>query len=77
MEFIGEGLSPDGENAMLFGRRSYDDILGQRTSVEEPNPFTDHLTNAREFVASRSADTRLAFPNSTLLRGEAGESVAS
>lgn len=71
--FMGEGMS--GGGAMLFGRRTYEDLLSYWTSNTEPNPFTDYLTHAPKYVVSRSAGTELAYPNSTLLAGEATETV--
>ncbi|MED7925220.1 dihydrofolate reductase family protein [Nonomuraea sp. LP-02] len=65
-----------GAAAMLFGRRTYDDVLGYWTSVGEPNPFTETLVNTPKYVASRRPDTVLAHPNSTLLAGEAAGAVA-
>ncbi|QYC40898.1 hypothetical protein Nocox_16425 [Nonomuraea coxensis DSM 45129] len=65
-----------GAAAMLFGRRTYDDVLGYWTSVGEPNPFTETLVNTPKYVASRRAGAGLAHPNSTLLAGEAAETVA-
>lgn len=74
MRFAGEGMSRGG--AMLFGRRTYDYLLGYWTTTPEPNPFTDVLVNARKFVVSRSPSSRLGHPNSTLLAGDATETVA-
>jgi dihydrofolate reductase len=62
--------------AMLLGHKTYDDLLAHWTGVSEPNPFTEALVNGRKYVVSRSADTTLAYPNSTLLAGEATETVA-
>lgn len=73
MEFMSEGMT--GEGAMLFGRRSYEDLLAFWSSNTEPNPFTDYLLAAQKYVVSRSAETELAYPNSTLLSGEAHETV--
>ena len=56
--------------------KTYDDLLAHWTGVSEPNPFTGALVNGSKYVASRSADTTLAYPNSTLLAGEATETVA-
>lgn len=72
-EFAGEGMSHPG--AMLFGHRSYVDLLGHWTSVPDPNPYADHLVSSAKYVVSRSADTQLAYPHSTLLAGEATEQI--
>ena len=45
------------------------------TSVGTPNPFTERLVKARKYVVSRSADVELEYPNSTLLAGDATETV--
>jgi dihydrofolate reductase len=74
MRFAGEGMSQGG--AMLFGRRTYEDLVGYWTTTPEPNPFTDVLVNAQKYVVSRSASSRLDHPNSTLLAGDATETVA-
>lgn len=73
MRFAGEGMSGDG--ALLFGHRTYADLLQFWTITAEPNPFTDVLTRTRKHVASRSSDTILAYPESTLLAGEAVDTV--
>ncbi|GAB3401128.1 dihydrofolate reductase family protein [Schumannella luteola] len=73
MRFMGEGMAEQG--VMLFGRRTYDDVLGHWTAVTESNPFTEHLVNATKYVVSRSSHTQLAYPNSTLLAGDAVETV--
>lgn len=72
--FVAEGLT--GEGAMLFGHRTYVDVLGHWTAVTEPNPFTGYLTAARKYVVSRDPSTTLDFPESVLLAGEATETVA-
>lgn len=75
MRFMSEGMT--GEGAMLFGRRTYEDLLAYWTSVTEENPFTQYLTFAPKYVVSRSAGTELAYPNSTLLAGDAVETVTT
>jgi dihydrofolate reductase len=75
MQFAGEGMAEEG--AQLFGRRTYEDLLGHWTSVTEPNPFTDSLVRSSKYVVSRSPDTELAYPNSTLLAGDAVETVGT
>jgi len=74
MAFAGEGMAKEG--SLLFGHRTYDDLVGWWVRNPEPNPFTEVLTNTRKYVVSRSADTTLAYPNSTLLAGEAADTVA-
>ncbi len=73
MRFAAEGMS--GGGALLFGHRTYLDMLGFWTTTSEPNPFTEVLTATPKYVVSRSADTELAHPNSRLLAGEASETV--
>lgn len=72
--FAGEAMATT--TALLFGRRTYEDLLHHWTSVDGPNPFTDTLVRQRKYVASRAADTEPAYPNSLLLAGEAAETVA-
>lgn len=75
MQFAGEGMSRTG--AMLFGHRTYDDLLHHWTTTPEPNPFADVLVGSPKYVVSRSADTELTYPNSTLLAGDAVDRVRS
>ena len=75
MRFAGESMSDTG--AMLFGRRTYEDLLRFWTTTPEPNPFTEVLVHSPKFVVSRSGDVELGYPNSVLLAGEATETVAA
>ncbi|WP_040168169.1 dihydrofolate reductase family protein [Microbacterium gorillae] len=77
-ESIGRFMGPAMQRStgMLLGRRTYEDLLHHWTAGDEPNPFRDVFTNAQKYVVSRSADTVLAYPNSTLLAGEAAQTVA-
>jgi dihydrofolate reductase len=75
MGFAAEGMAEGG--AMLFGRRTYEDLLGFWTTTPEPNPFTDVLVASTKYVVSRSASTELVYPNSVLLAGDAAETVAA
>jgi dihydrofolate reductase len=61
---------------MLFGHRTYDDVLAYWTSTTVPNPFTARLVEARKYVATRNPDASLAFPNSQSIVGDAAETVA-
>jgi dihydrofolate reductase len=72
--FVGEGMQQEG--ALLFGHRTYADVLGHWSSVGPGNPFTQRLLSSAKYVMSRSADASVDFPNSTLLVGEAVDTVA-
>jgi dihydrofolate reductase len=74
MKFAGSSMAET--RALLFGRRTYDDTLGVWTSTPAPNPFTEILVKRQKYVASRSDGTELAYPNSTLVIGDAAETVA-
>jgi dihydrofolate reductase len=75
MRFTGESMA--GTEALLFGRRTYEDLLGYWTSTPEPNPFTDILVKQQKYVVSRSDTTDLPYPNSTLVAGSATATVAN
>ena len=75
MRFAGEGLSAGG--ALLFGHRTYDDLLGFWTTMPDPNPFTEALVRSPKYVASRDHGTALGHPNSTVLAGDAADTVAA
>lgn len=73
MAIMGEGM---GETAgMLFGRRTYEQLVGHWLAAPEPNPFGGFIRVIPKWVASRS-DAPLAHPASTLLHGEAATTVA-
>src|SRR3954470_12531608 len=62
--------------SLLAGRTTYEDLY-QGWHVRQPsNPITHALTNAQKFVVSRDANYKLAWKNSTLLMGDAADSVA-
>lgn len=73
-QVMGEGMAT--VTAMLFGRRTYDGVLGYWTTTPDPNPFADVLVKTPKYVVSHSADDALEYPNSTLLPGEATTTVA-
>ena len=62
--------------ALLFGHRTYLDLVGHWLSTPDPNPFTEILRATPKYVASREREADLPHPNSTLLSGEAVETVA-
>jgi dihydrofolate reductase len=61
---------------LLFGRRTYEDLLGHWNSVPD-NPYAPALNNARKFVVSKTLQQPLPWPNSTLLSDDVVESVAA
>jgi dihydrofolate reductase len=63
-------------SALLFGRRTYEDLLGHWNSVPD-SPFAPALNTARKFVASRKLREPLPWPNSTLLGDDVVEAVAA
>jgi dihydrofolate reductase len=63
-------------SALLFGRRTYEDFYGFWPNQPQPNPFTDVLNRSQKYVASRTLSEPLSWENSSLLKGDAAESVA-
>lgn len=62
-----------GNYAWLFGRWSYEQLLG--TWNARGGPFKDALNNTHKYVASSNPATRLEWPNTTLLHGDVPASV--
>jgi len=75
LRFGAEGMARDG--ALLFGRRTYTDVLRHWTTTSEPNPFTDVLLRTPKYVVTRSAATEPEFPATTLLAGDGVANVAA
>ena len=76
-EIMGAELGGDmGSVELLFGRFTYEQFYGYWPKQTEPNPFTDVLNNTHKYVASRTLAEPLPWVNSTLLSGDAAESVA-
>ena len=69
---MGEGMARGGP--LLLGRRTYEDFYGFWPHQKD-NPFTDVLNNAEKFVASRTLTDPLPWNNSTVLKGDAAETV--
>jgi dihydrofolate reductase len=62
--------------ALLFGRRTYEDFYSHWPNRTD-NPFTDVLNNTPKYVTSRKLREPLPWANSTLLNGDAADSVPS
>lgn len=69
-----EGMAE--ENALLFGRRTYEDFYGYWPTAPQPNPFTDFLNRADKYVVSTTLEEPLPWESSTLLKGDAVRAVA-
>jgi dihydrofolate reductase len=70
----GESMSNTGP--LLFGRRTYEDFYKVWPNQSD-NPYTEVLNNAQKFVASTTLKEPLPWVNSTLLKGDAIEGIAS
>lgn len=73
MGFAAEGMTEDG--ALLFGRRTYEDLLGFWSAASFENPFSDVLTRKTKYVVSRDSSTKPTYSNSHLLAGDAPATV--
>ena len=73
-----QGLAGEGSDttgAMLFGRRTYEDLYAAWAHAPS-NPFTEIFNATPKYVASRSLREPLVWQNSILLAGDAAEAVA-
>ena len=71
---MGKGMSQHG--AMLFGHRTYDHMAAFWPHQTDGNPFTEHLNNAEKFLVTRDPSLEVDWQNSTVLAGEASQTVA-
>src|SRR5690242_1312725 len=71
---MAEGMAKRG--ALLFGRRTYEHFFKVWPGRTD-NPFTEVLDNTQKYVASRTLQEPLPWKNSTLLCGDAAETVAT
>jgi dihydrofolate reductase len=69
---MAEGMSQAGP--LLFGRRTYEDFFKVWPGRTD-NPFSAVLDNSQKYVASTTLSDPLPWKNSTLLKGDAGETV--
>jgi dihydrofolate reductase len=73
-KIAGEGMATSG--ALLLGRRTYEDFYAVWPNRTD-NPFTEVLNNTQKYVASRTLKEPLPWMNSTLLKGDVANAVAS
>src|SRR5690242_4280776 len=62
-------------DALLLGRRTYEDFYAVWPRRKD-SPFSALLDNMQKYVASTTLSEPLSWINSTLLKGEATETVA-
>lgn len=74
MKAMSSGVGKAG--ALLFGRRTYEDFYRVWPSRPASNPFVGVLNNFQKYVVSRTLTEPLPWQNSTLLKGEAAQTVA-
>jgi len=74
MRIMGRGMARRG--ALLFGRHTYEHFFKVWPGRTD-NPFTEVLDNTQKYVVSRTLKEPLPWKNSTLLVGDAEESVAA
>ena len=60
-----EGMARPG--AMLFGRRTYEQMASFWPHQTDGNPFTEHLNRAQKYVVSTTLADPLPWQNSTVL----------
>jgi dihydrofolate reductase len=72
-EVAGEGIEQGG--ALLLGRRTYEKFAEIWPNMPEDNQFTAVMNNFQKYVVSRTLDEPLSWRKSTLLKGEATETV--
>ncbi len=64
-------------SGLLLGRWTYESFFSFWPHQPQPNPFTTVLDNSPKYVVSRTLTEPLPWKNSTLLRGEAAETVGA
>jgi dihydrofolate reductase len=73
-EVAGEGIEQGG--ALLLGRRTFEKFAEIWPTMPEDNQFTAVMNDFQKYVVSRTLEEPLSWKNSTLLKGEAEETVA-
>jgi dihydrofolate reductase len=61
---------------LLFGRRTYEDFYSVWPNRKD-NPFTEVLDNSQKYVVSTTLAEPPAWRNSTLLKGDVADTVAT
>lgn len=72
---MAKGMANTG--AMLFGHRTYDHMFAFWPHQTDGNPFTEHLNNTQKFVVTRDPSLEVTWQNTTVVPGEAVDTVAA
>jgi dihydrofolate reductase len=74
---MGERMAAGGGLAgWLFGRRTYESLLTY-WNQQPGSPFGPALNNSPKYVASRTLEEPLPWPNSVLLKGDLADAVGT
>lgn len=60
---------------MVFGRRTYDDLVGHWLTTPDPNPFTEILRSTPKHVVTSNPE--LAHPHSYAITGDLVEGITA
>jgi dihydrofolate reductase len=72
---MAKGMAQDG--SLLLGRQTYEHFAAVWPKQTDGNPFTEVLNRKQKYVASTTLEEPLPWENSTLLRGDVPEAVAT
>jgi dihydrofolate reductase len=70
---MGVGMGSDG--ALLFGHRTYRTMASFWPHQTDGNPYTEYMNRVEKYVTSWNAATHLEWQHSTLLAGDAADTV--
>ncbi|SRR6476661_6092669 len=68
---------PDGESALLMGRRTYEDLASVWPNASPDEPNTARINAARKHVATRTLRDPLEWEGASVLQGDAAEAVGA
>ncbi len=71
-----QSTSETDDGALLLGRRTYEDFYSVWPKRTDGNVYTEVLNRRKKYVVSRTLVEPLPWANSTLLKGDAEETVA-
>jgi dihydrofolate reductase len=70
-------MAGESDSDLLLGRITYENLYGYWPKQTDDNPFTEILNRTQKHVASRTMSEPLPWKNSTLLKGDAAETVGT